>query len=309
MNKIILIFFLLVFPIKKTLSFENRIILSVNNEIITTLDIYKELEYLKLLNPNFTNLSKQSSIEIAKKSLISEIVKENEILKYAEEILVDDKYLEEALKNIYINLNIKTYEEFEDYLKKLSIDVDKIKKKISLEIFWKELIYSKFSKQIVIDKDKIYTDLKNLQKKTSRTYLLSELIFNVKDINDYKNQIKKIEKDIKEIGFKNAVLIHSVAESAKKNSGKIGWINEYSINPDILNLLKDLYIGEHTSPLKISSGYLILKIDDLKDLKKEDFDIEKEFNVIIAKKTDEQLNNFSNLYLNKIKKEFVINEK
>jgi len=117
MNKIILIFFLLVFPIKKTLSFENRIILSVNNEIITTLDIYKELEYLKLLNPNFTNLSKQSSIEIAKKSLISEIVKENEILKYAEEILVDDKYLEEALKNIYINLNIKTYEEFEDYLK------------------------------------------------------------------------------------------------------------------------------------------------------------------------------------------------
>ena len=309
MNKIILIFFLLVFPIKKTLSFENRIILSVNNEIITTLDIYKELEYLKLLNPNFTNLSKQSSIEIAKKSLISEIVKENEILKYAEEILVDDKYLEEALKNIYINLNIKTYEEFEDYLKKLSIDVDKIKKKISLEIFWKELIYSKFSKQIVIDKDKIYTDLKNLQKKTSRTYLLSELIFNVKDINDYKNQIKKIEKDIKEIGFKNAVLIHSVAESAKKNSGKIGWINEYSINPDILNLLKDLYIGEHTSPLKISSGYLILKIDDLKDLKKEDFDIEKEFNGIIAKKTDEQLNNFSNLYLNKIKKEFVINEK
>jgi len=309
MNKIILIFFLLVFPIKKTLSFENRIILSVNNEIITTLDIYKELEYLKLLNPNFTNLSKQSSIEIAKKSLISEIVKENEILKYAEEILVDDKYLEEALKNIYINLNIKTYEEFEDYLKKLSIDVDKIKKKISLEIFWKELIYSKFSKQIVIDKDKIYTDLKNLQKKTSRTYLLSELIFNVKDINDYKNQIKKIEKDIKEIGFKNAVLIHSVAESAKKNSGKIGWINEYSINPDILNLLKDLYIGEHTSPLKISSGYLILKIDDLKDLKKEDFDIEKEFNVIIAKKTDEQLNNFSNLYLNKIKKEFAINEK
>ena len=309
MNKIILIFFLLVFPIKKTLSFENRIILSVNNEIITTLDIYKELEYLKLLNPNFTNLSKQSSIEIAKKSLISEIVKENEILKYAEEILVDDKYLEEALKNIYINLNIKTYEEFEDYLKKLSIDVDKIKKKISLEIFWKELIYSKFSKQIVIDKDKIYTDLKNLQKKTSRTYLLSELIFNVKDINDYKNQIKKIEKDIKEIGFKNAVLIHSVAESAKKNSGKIGWINEYSINPDILNLLKDLHIGEHTSPLKISSGYLILKIDDLKDLKKEDFDIEKEFNGIIAKKTDEQLNNFSNLYLNKIKKEFVINEK
>jgi peptidyl-prolyl cis-trans isomerase SurA len=40
-------------------SFENKIILKVNNEIITSLDILTEFEYLQIINSEFKNIKKK----------------------------------------------------------------------------------------------------------------------------------------------------------------------------------------------------------------------------------------------------------
>ena len=59
-----------------------------------------------------------------------------------------------------------------------------------------------------------------------------------------------------------------------KLGGKIGWINENSINNDIKNALKNLEVGDYTDPILTPSGFLILKIDEIKtkqiDLKSTD---------------------------------------
>ena len=47
----------------------------INDKIITNLDIEKESEYLKIFNPNLNNLEKKKILELAKNSLINEIIK------------------------------------------------------------------------------------------------------------------------------------------------------------------------------------------------------------------------------------------
>ena len=47
----------------------------VNNEIITNIDIKKEAEYLKILNPNLIQLNENKILELSKTSLINQIVK------------------------------------------------------------------------------------------------------------------------------------------------------------------------------------------------------------------------------------------
>ena len=47
-------------------AFENKILVKVNNEIITTVDILNEIKFLTLMNREFNNLEKNRKIEIAK---------------------------------------------------------------------------------------------------------------------------------------------------------------------------------------------------------------------------------------------------
>ena len=75
----------------------------------------------------------------------------------------------------------------------------------------------------------------------------------------------------------------------------------------LFNELKKLKIGEHTNPILVPGGFLLLKLIDLREIKK-DFDLNKEIKKIVEKKTNQQLNRFSNIYFNKVKKDTTINE-
>ena len=58
--------------ISKALNQENKILFNINNEIITSIDILNEINYLSALNNEFKNTDKLQSFEIAKNSLIRE---------------------------------------------------------------------------------------------------------------------------------------------------------------------------------------------------------------------------------------------
>ena len=85
------------------------------------------------------------------------------------------------------------------------------------------------------------------------------------------------------------------------------WINENSLNKNIIDKLVNLKINEHTQPIVIPGGFLILKINKIKTEKKE-IDIEKELKKMIRSLKNYQFNQFSNIYFNKIKNNIAINE-
>ena len=62
--KFITIFIFLILINKQANSIENKIVLKIDNEIITSLDVKKEARYLIALNPNTKNLSKDQILSL-----------------------------------------------------------------------------------------------------------------------------------------------------------------------------------------------------------------------------------------------------
>ena len=87
------------------------------------------------------------------------------------------------------------------------------------------------------------------------------------------------------------------------NGGKLGWIKDGILSKQIREELTIRNIGEITNPITIPGGFLILYVENIKEIEIK-IDIEKEIKNIIEKKTNSQLNQISNVYLNKIKKIF-----
>ena len=301
---IINIIFLLSFYTSNLIAFENKIVIKINNEIITSIDIENEINYLKILNPQVNNLDKNKLINIAKNSLIKEKIKIITLLNVVEEIKVQDVYLNEIIKSSYEKLGLNTFDQYKKYLKNNQLKIEYIKNKISVEAIWNELIYKKFNSKIVINKDKIINEVKN---NSDIKMLLSEIVFQVKNKNDLERKYKEIKNDIQSEGFENAALIHSISNSAS-SGGKIGWINKNSLNKIFNDALLDLKIGEYSRPILTQAGFVVIKINDIKKDISDEQSIEKKVNALVQIKTNQQLNQFSNIYLNKIKKDLVINE-
>ena len=299
------IFFLTFFFNSVSLSVENKILLKINNEIITSIDIFNETIYLKTLNPNLKNLNNDKLIQVAKESLIREKIKKIEISKFNNN-KINDEYLDNVIKNIFQNIGLKNEEEFLNYINSNNIDILTIRKKLSYEAFWNQIIYKKFFSKIKIDKEKIKKDIQENNQKL-KSYLLYEIVYSSDESVKAKKIFEKIKKSISKDGFQNTAAIFSISESSK-SGGKLGWINQSSMSKKIYNELSKIQIGDYTNPILIPGGFLILAVMDQKEIKKE-IDIEKELNIRVRSLQNEQLNQYSNIYYKKIKKDIQINEK
>ena len=156
------------------------------------------------------------------------------------------------------------------------------------------------------NEDEIKKDI-NRNKFTINSYRLSEIVYTANQNSEAEELYKKIKKSILDDGFENAAALYSTSQSSK-NGGDLGWINENSVNKKILKNISKLEIGKYTNPILIPGGFLILKIKDKKQIKKE-IDFEKELDLRIRSLQNQQLNQYSNIYFNKVKKDIVINEK
>ena len=74
--KVLLIISLIIFfNFKNLIAVENKILFKVNNEIITTIDIFEEIKFLKIFNPEMNSLSKEELFEISKNSILRNKIK------------------------------------------------------------------------------------------------------------------------------------------------------------------------------------------------------------------------------------------
>ena len=299
------IFFLIFFFETVALSIENKIILKIDNKIITNIDVVIEASYLKALNPNLQNLEKDKIFEIAKNSLIREKIKEIAISK-SNLTTINSEYLENLIKSIYTNIGFQNKKEFIYHIKKFDINIQTVEEKLSNETFWNQLIYQKFNSKIKIDNNKIKKDIELMNKK-STSYLLNEIVYSTENNNETKELYEKIKTSITKNGFENTAAIYSVSETSK-TGGNLGWVYENTINKDILKVISKLDVGDFTNPLLIPGGFLILKVNDKKEIEKK-IDTEKEFISRVRSLQNQQLNQYSNIYFQKIKKDIFIDEK
>ena len=283
-------------------SLENRIIYKINNEIITSYDLKKELRYLSLINPKILNLDKNEIFKISEKSIIREKIKKIEILNHLTEIKLEENYINQLIENTYLKIGIKDINEFEEKIESMDISLEEFVEKITIEALWNQMIYEKYKTKIRIDKTKLEKEISS--KKNQTEYQLSEIVFNVNKKENLQNKINLIKEDIKNKGFENAALIHSISQT-RNLGGVLGWIDENSLNKKLKNIIEKLKIGQYSNPQIIPGGFLIIKLNDINN-KKRSINMKKELNNLVKLKTNQQLNQFSNIYFNKIKKNIKI---
>ena len=299
----IIIFLFISFPITVQ-GQENKILLKINNEIITSLDIFNEMKYLESINPEFKNTEKNQAFEISKNSLIREKVKEIELKKFLNEVTVEDKIINNLLIKYFEKLGINTIKQFNQYFIEKAVDPNVIKKKIAIEALWNQLIFQKYNKSLKIDREKIKNQL--LNKELINEFNLSEIFFTLNEKENLNEKFNLIKKKIAEKNFSQAALLYSISDTAK-SGGELGWIKESSISSKIKKKIDKIDIGQFTNPIIIPGGFLILTVKDKRTVKR-NMDLEKEIELVYKKKVNEQLNQFSNIFFNKVKKDMVIDE-
>ena len=174
------------------------------------------------------------------------------------------------------------------------------------DILWNDLIYFKFKDQIKIDRNKLLTKIETAALKDKKEYLLSEIIFEKNVSQNLDELIKKIVSSINEIGFDNTANIYSISDTSKFG-GKIGWVDETSLSNIINQNLQNKKINEFTDVIQVGNNYLILMINDIKFTKIE-INKDEEFKRLVQFETNRQLNQFSKIFFNKSKINYIINE-
>ncbi len=285
---------------------ELQIVMKIDNEIITSHDIEKEINYLKALNPRLNEIDKNELLKIAKRSFIKEFIKKKEIQKY-KELTLQNPQINDVLNNLIQNLNLENENQLKSYIENFNFSIDDLKRKIEIENEWKNLIYSRYINSVKIDKEEFIKKIEKIsEEKFSEEYNLSEIVFTKKNDITIEELFENIQQSINENGFENTANIYSASDTSRVG-GKIGWVKKNLLSEKISEKLKFLKKGEYTEPFKINNNFFIFKINDIRKIQME-LDKKKELEKMVLIETSKQLDKFSNIFYNKIKLNSKISE-
>lgn len=288
----VIIFFLLSTPSLASSNFQ--IITKVGNEIITSFELKNKIKTTLFLageelSQNNVNDIKNLSLEY----LINTKLKKEELKKYNFK-RNNELRVKSYLENLSQKLNIKTVDLEKVFLAN-GLEFNLFLEEIKTEFLWQNLIYEIYSKKINLDENEITRELNKIisDQQSILEYNLSKIetkILKEDELIDIMNYIKNFS-------FQKAAQKYSIAYTSV-NGGNIGWVNSKSLSNNILELVKNLKIGEYSKPMKRDTSVLIFYLNDKRKISNLDKNnLEKLKTSIINKKTNSLLNIYSNNHL------------
>ena len=285
------------------ISFSNevKLMVKVDDQIITNVDLMDQQKFLLIFNDNLKNLSPSDLQKISKKELIKEIIKKKEIDKF---IKYDDKsdLSEKLVKESFLAQGFKNKSEFISFLKYKNFNYEIFKNKLLIEKLWNTLVYEKYNNKVKINEQEIKKKLSIFYSKQEKKFEvnISEIIFKLN------TDFKEVADFITNNSFESAVLKYSISDTSS-NGGKIGWVSVNNLTNNLKKKILNLKIGGITEPLKLANGYIILKLNSKREISSK-INLDEEVIKKINFEKNRQLNSFSLNYYNKIKQNTVIYE-
>jgi hypothetical protein len=175
----IFIIFILFYFSSPSISVTNKVLVTIDNSIITELDLKKEIEFIKFIN----KLQIDENSEKVKKDII-----ENLIDKKIKKIEIDNAKIEITDKEIenytynYLSNNKINYEILNAFYTAKQIENDYLKNIIIIEIGWIKLIRRMYESRININLTEINEEIKKES-------------INTENIEKFKNQKIDLERD------------------------------------------------------------------------------------------------------------------
>ena len=297
-HKITVIITLLILFLNNNLyGFNSKIIVKVEDEIITNYDLKNKILITLILSNQEIN---QQNIDELKKAVLDQLInlklKKMELSKY--KIKKDEGRINSYLKSISGN-NIQNFKNkfFEN-----NLDFELFLDEVDTEIRWQQLIYTLYGKKIDINEATIDVEVEKIIKERSNVeeFELYEIEINSNLDVPEKQIIEDILKKINTIGFENSALNFS-ASTTSSQKGYLGWINGKTLSKEIYLILSKMKIGEVSKPIKKQNNILFLKLNNKRTIEPEQLEIKKLKSDIIEKKKAGLFNLYSQSRLSKLK--------
>ena len=182
MNKKIIFFLILIeltlFRVEAK-QLTNNVIVSIDNSIITELDVNKEINFLKFINNN----QDTNNSEILKKEIINALIdrKIKDIETNFYKIDISEKEIENSLYNYLEKIKI-TNENLNSFYIKNEIEKDYLKNVIKIDLRWSKLIRQMYEGRLNVNLTEVNRQLEQEQK-------------SVDDNEKFKNQLIIIEQN------------------------------------------------------------------------------------------------------------------
>ncbi len=296
--KILIIFFLVFNNLNSAI--QEKIIVHVQDEIITSYDMENEIRTLLILaDQEISQENINKTKKIALNNLINLKLKEIETSKF--KIKLKENAVPEYLLRITSN-NIPLFKEKFD-LNDLNYEI--YLKKIENELKWQSLIFSKYRNNVKIQDQEIENDLKKILELEGS---IEE--FNLKQIEVMfdkltKENVDELKNIIKDLNFEEVLKVLRI-NFVDVFESDIGWVSGNIISKDIYNIVKELELGERSRIIPKTKSVLILKLIDKRNSKKENLNIDELKKSLVNKRQNELFTLYSNSYLSKIKNNYSI---
>ena len=280
---------------------ENKIVASVDEKIISSYELENKIKTMLFMSKQeLSQKNVNSTKSVAMSSLINHKLKEKELEKFNIS-LKNIKAVKIHLQDVSNRLNL-SLEDFKEIFKINNLDYDLYLEEIKIELAWQGYIYRKYSSKMNINKSSIEEELNIFlkNKKNIEKYNLAEIEILLTNEKEAIKRIDEIKDQINLIGFENTAIKFSNSSSAL-DGGNLGWISSKSFSSKISKLIKDMNVGDVSSPIYQTNSVVILKLLDKKVEKLNDINIDEVKNQIFEKKANEMLTMYSNNYISKIK--------
>ena len=303
------IFFALIFLLQSQTLFadiSNKIVLTVGSLPITLYDLKQEVKLLSILNPGkLENQSIEDLQSLGIESLTIKKIKEQEIKKNELDNTEDEEFIEYEISRVLKSLNMDK-PALERVFSENQLEISDLKNHISIEIKWNRLVYGMYQNKIKIDEESVNKKVEEYSMKENSydEYFLSEIIVPVSDSQNPNDVYQKVKSRLFSEKFENVAREISISQT-RDAGGEIGWVNEKTIAEIVIKKIKDLNVGEITSPILIPEGIMIIKLNNKREIKNE-INKDQLKRKIILNERDKMLTTYSKMYLNKLKSNTMI---
>ncbi len=304
--KILIIFFFLLNFEKSALgTIQNKILIKIENEIISSYELKNKINTLIILSNKEVN---QSNIDKLKKIAIDQLInlkmKKIELAKY--NLKIDRNNINSYLNNI----SSGNIQEFKNKFKINNLDYDIYLDEIRTQLTWQKLIFSLYQDKVIIEEKVINDELEKSLKLNSsiKEYNLSEMDILLDNNANLSKKLSEINVQIQNYGFEDTAKQFSESYSAS-DGGRLGWLSEKSLSNKILNTVNKLKINEISDPIISGNSIMLIKLNDVRVKQIQNLNKEKLRKNIIKQKKNELFSLYSNSHLSKIKNNLLVEYK
>ena len=256
----------------KKQKFNNSILVVVNGDVITKLDVLNKMKlFMKLARLEvpegerkaiFHNMLLSMVDELLKLQKVTEFIKrynDNKPLVSLEDL---DGYLTHVLKNAKISRA-----DFDAFLKANDIPMSFVYKQIDANLSWNRFIVECFSGNIQISDAEVASHMNQLTLgQKYKTYVLGRVIVPFTNATEEEAR-KKINEALYYLnqGVAFELIANNFSSGAEaQNGGFIGPVSENQLKDNELAALSDVKIGQSTAVIRGDNEYLLYKVYNIK---------------------------------------------